>query len=496
MAKQRLILVVTILASSIAFLDSAIINVALPAIRDDLGGGLAAQQWVVDAYLLTLGSFILIAGSLSDRFGRHKILRYGLIGFLISSILCAIAPNALFLIVARGLQGLAGALLVPSSLAIIISSFKGKSQGQAIGTWTAWTGIAFIIGPLLGGLLIDYSNWRYIFAINILPIAITLYLLAMLKPDKAVSSSFKDIDLVGSLLCIVGLAGPVFALIELPRYGISDPLIFLPLVIGLATFVGFLWYEKVSTEPMLPLELFRNHNFSVGNIATFAVYAGLAAATFVLVVYLQQVAGYSALSAGMALVPVTIILFVVSPTAGKMAAKYGPRLFMGFGPIIAAIGFLAISRVGPQIDYWTELLPWVSLFGLGLAITVAPLTAAILGDVPPNQAGIASSVNNAIARVAGLLAVAAVGAVIGATFASSIDNYKFVNLSAAAITDIKASPMVTEAPKPYNNDPLVKDMLTDSSVKAFRSGILCVVLLLGAGGVISLVGIRNPSRIQ
>jgi len=489
-------LVVTILASTIAFLDSAIINVALPAIRDDLGGGLSAQQWVVDAYLLTLGSFILIAGSLSDRFGRHKILGYGLVGFLLSSILCAVAPTSEFLIVARALQGVAGALLVPSSLAIIISSFKGKAQGQAIGTWTAWTGIAFIIGPLLGGILIDYANWRYIFAINVVPILITLYLLSKLTADKPAVSSLKDVDLIGSLLCVLGLAGPVYSLIELPRYGFSDPVIYVPLIGGILIFIGFLFYEKSIKHPMLTLSLFKNHNFSVGNIATLAVYAGLSAATFVLVVYLQQVAGYSALSAGLALVPVTVILFVLSPIMGRQSAIYGPRLFMGLGPIIAALGFLAISRLGPEINYWTQLLPWIVVFGVGLGVTVAPLTAAILGDVPPAQAGIASAINNAVARVAGLLAVAAVGAVIGATFANSIDNYKFQNIPDALVVKVKDSPMVTKAPRPFQNDPVVKDMLVDSSVLAFRSGILCVVLLLSAGGVISLIGIRNPTRVQ
>lgn len=496
MTKQRLVLAVTILASTVAFLDSAIVNVALPAISEDLGGGLSAQQWVVDAYLLTLGSFILIAGSLSDRFGRQRILKYGLVGFLVASILCAIAPNAQFLIASRALQGIAGALLVPSSLAIIISTFKGQAQGKAIGTWTAWTGMAFIIGPLVGGFLIDYANWRWIFAINVVPIFITLFLLSKLQADKPSTSSLKDIDFIGSFLCVIGLGATVFALIEQNHFGFSSPYIMSSLFIGLISLIGFVFYEKSARRPMLPLSLFRNHNFSVGNLATVAVYAGLSASTFILVVYLQQVSGYSALAAGLSLLPVTIILFLISPTTGKLAGKYGPRLFMGLGPIISALGFLAISRVGVEINYWTQLLPWIIVFGIGLGITVAPLTSAILGDVPPSDAGIASAVNNAVARIAGLLAIAALGVVISSSFAGSIDNYKFINLPKDTISSVKDAPMVTKPPKPYQNDLVIEDMLKDSSVKAFRSGIMFVVVLLGLGGVISLIGIKNPTRVQ
>ena len=494
--QQRLVLVVSILASFVAFLDGAIVNVALPAIQRELGGGLAAQQWIVDAYLLTLGSLILIAGSLSDILGRKKILTLGLWGFGIASLLCAVAPSSGLLIVFRALQGIAGALLVPSSLALIISTFSGPAQGKAIGSWTAWTGISFILGPLVGGVLVDQASWRWIFAINVLPIAITLYLLSKVKAAKDTQSG-ASVDFVGALLCALGLGGSVYALIEQQHYGWGNPHIYISLIAGVALLAGFLLYEKRTKNPMLPLSLFRNHNFSVGNIATLSVYAGLTASFFLLVVFLQQVSGYSALAAGVAGVPVTLILFLLSPKTGGLAGKYGPRLFMGFGPIIASVGFLLMLRLGAHVNYWSQLFLPIVIFGMGLAITVAPLTSAILGDVPQDKAGIASAVNNAVARVAGLLAVAAVGAVVAAQFASVV-NQKMSSTSVPAntITVAKQVTLQTTPPKPYQSDPAFQKALSDASVSAFHAGVLTIAGLLMAGGVISLVGIRNPARGQ
>lgn len=492
---QRLVLVVSILAAFVAFLDGAIVNVALPAIQRDLGGGLATQQWVVDAYLLTLGSLILIAGSLSDLLGRRRILSLGLIGFAIASVLCALAPSSGALVAFRALQGIAGALLVPSSLALIIATFSGPAQGKAIGTWTAWTGISFILGPLVGGFLVDQASWRWIFAINVLPIAITLYLLRRVRigNDKPKRT---PIDFVGTILTAFGLGGSVFALIEQPHYGWGDPLIYLPLVIGLVLLAAFLYYEKVADHPMLPLSLFRNHNFSVGNIATLSVYAGLTASFFILVVFLQQVAGYSALAAGLAGVPVTLILFLLSPKTGALAGKYGPRLFMGFGPIVASLGFLMMLHLGAHVNYWSQLFLPICLFGVGLAITVAPLTAAILGDVPPDKAGIASAVNNAVARIAGLVAVAAVGAVVAAQFGSIIDQkMASASVPSSTITKAKEVTFETTPPKPYQHNDQFQSALSDASVSAFHSGVLTIAGLLIVGGVISLIGIRNPQRV-
>jgi len=410
--QHKLVLLVAVLASFVAFLDGSVVNVALPAITRELGGGLALQQWVVDAYTITLGALMLVAGSLSDLFGRKRILLWGLLGFGVTSLACAVAPSGDVLVASRAAQGVAGALLVPSSLALIISAFSGEAQGKAIGTWTAWTGIAFVIGPLLGGFLVDTVSWRLVFGINVLPIAVTLWLLGRLKADEKIRSS-SHVDGLGTVLCGLGLAGPVFALIEQPRRGWADPVVWLPLAVGLVMLFAFLWHERTAKNPMLPLVLFKIRNFTVGNIATTAIYAGLSLATFVIVVFEQQVAHYTALEAGLSLLPITIIMFFLSPRFGALAGKYGPRWFMTAGPIIAGLGFLWMLSVGAAANYWTEILPGVLIFGVGLSVTVAPLTSAVLGDIPPEHAGVGSAVNNAISRIAGLVAVAAIGLIVG-----------------------------------------------------------------------------------
>jgi EmrB/QacA subfamily drug resistance transporter len=410
--QQRLVLIVAIMASFVGALDGFIVNVALPAISRDLGGGLVVQQWVVDAYLLTLGSCILIAGSLSDLFGRRRVLEAGLVWFGITSLLCAIAPNGPVLIMARALQGVAGALLVPSSLALIISNISGPAQGKAIGAWTAWFSIAAVTGPLLGGLLLAAGSWRWIFAVNVLPIILCLWLLRRLKLPQEVDKQAK-VDFPGALLCMVGLAGSVYALIEQPKYGWGDAHILVPLLGGLLLLAAFVWQESQAKQPMLPLSLFARRNFSIGNVATAAIYAGLSLSTFVLVITLQQVGGYSALQAGLAMSPVTVVMFFLSSKAGAWAGKFGPRVFMASGPVVAALGFLLMLRMQAHINYTAELLPGVLVFALGLALTVAPLTAAILGDVDTKYAGVGSAVNNAVARIAGLVAIAFAGLITG-----------------------------------------------------------------------------------
>lgn len=426
--QQRLVIVISILASFVAFLDGSVIGVALPAVTRELGGGLPVQQWVNDAYLITLGSLILIAGSFSDIFGRKKVLVGGLIGFAVTSLLCAIAPTSLVLIIARGLQGAAAALLVPSSLALIISAFSGAKQAKAIGTWTAWTGIAFIIGPLVGGVLVDVASWRYVFVINLIPIAITLWFMRSLeledKPKKA------SIDVLGGVLSAAGLSGVVYALIEQARYGWSSPIIYGTFTVGLLLLATFVYHEYRSSRPMTPLPLFKVRNFSAGNIATFFIYGGLSLLTFVLVIFLQQVAGYSALAAGAATIPITLLLFFLSPQFGALSGKYGPRFFMAVGPFIIALGALLMLLVTHQAPYLPYLLAGILLFGLGLSITVAPLTGAILGSITPDQAGIGSAINNAVARIAGLLSIALIGTFIGTTI--DLDGfYTAIMLSAA-----------------------------------------------------------------
>ncbi|WP_382307198.1 MFS transporter [Herbiconiux sp. UC225_62] len=369
---------------------------------------------MVDAYLITLGSLILLAGSLSDAFGRMRILRIGLVGFGVTSLLCAVAPTAEFLVVARLLQGGAGALLVPSSLAIIISTFSGAAQGKAIGTWTAFTGAAGLAGPLLGGLLVDTVSWRLIFAINVVPILATLWLMTRLGASAASAPAHRPkVDVVGATLGAVGLGGPVFALIEQERYPWSSPVLLVPLLIGLASLAAFIWWEGRHENPMLPLGLFRVRNFGFGNVATLFIYGAISLGFFAITVFIQQTGGFSATASGLATLPSTLVVLALSPLFGRLAGRFGPRFFMTVGPLVAGLGFFVTGTARADVDYWVQVFPGVLLVGLGLSITVAPLTSGILGSIDPARAGIGSAVNNAVARVAGLISIALVGILSG-----------------------------------------------------------------------------------
>jgi EmrB/QacA subfamily drug resistance transporter len=497
---QRLVLVASILGSFVVFLEVAAVNVALPAIERNIGGGISAQQWVVDAYLLTLGSLILIAGSLSDLFGRRRVFSAGLVGFAVTSILCAVAPDAELLVLARGLQGVAGALLVPSSMALIISHFEGPAQGKAIGTWTAWTGTAFVAGPLVGGTLVDLSSWRMVFAVNVVPVAATLLVLGRTAPEPRAGIR-TPVDLVGAALCALGLGGIIFALIEEPLRGWRAPSIYLPLTVGLAAFAGFLAHERVTPSPMLDLALFRQRNFAVGNLATIAIYGGLTAFTFLVTVFLQQVAHYSGLEGGLGMLPVMTIMFVLSPIFGRLAARHGPRLFMTAGPITSAAGFALMTSVDQRAIYPTQLLPGLIVFGLGLSATVAPLTTTILGDVDQRQAGIASAVNNAVARVAGLLAIAAIGALVTVRFEASIDRDVASQApldpeARAALALARRRPLnvAIAAAAPAASRQRLVALVQTASTDTVRAGLWAMAGLLTLGGLVSAIGITNPAR--
>ncbi|MCU1513701.1 MAG: transporter [Microbacteriaceae bacterium] len=442
---EKLVLAIAILASTVSFLDGSVITVALPAIMRELGGGLSTQQWVSDAYLITLGSLILVAGSLSDVFGRIVVLRWGLVIFGVASLACAVAPTAEVLIIARGVQGIGGALLVPSSLALILSNFRGPAQAKAIGTWTAATSGSFIAGPLLGGLFVDFLSWRWVFAINIPIIAVVLVLLFVLR-QKDVRLEGVSIDFPGAILGVFGLGLPVFALIEFQNFGWGNPLIWGSLTIGILALAAFYWRQRVAKQPMVPLALFRVRNFAVGNVSTLLIYGALSLGGFILAVFLQQVGGYPATFAGIAMLPVTIISLLGSTFIGGLAGKYGPRLFMTIGPIIGGAGFLWYLTMDTTPIYWTQVLPGVLLFGVGLTITVAPLTSAILGAIDEKQSGIASAINNAVSRIAGLIAIAMLGLIIG----SKLD------------------------------------------LGGFHRTVIVTACLLFAGGVVSFAGIRNP----
>ncbi|WP_082098848.1 MFS transporter [Demequina iriomotensis] len=411
---QVTVLWIAILGSFVAFLDGSIVTVALPAIASDLGGGVALQQWVVDAYLITLGALILVAGSVSDLFGRLRVLRIGLLGFGATSLAIALAPTGAFLIGARLLQGIAGALLVPSSLALIMSTFRGPAQAKAIGTWTGATTGAFVAGPVLGGLLTDYASWRWAFAINLLPIAVTLVLLARLG-QRDVRRENATVDYAGAVLCALGLGAAVFALVEQPRLGWADPRIVASGALGIAALVAFFWRQARAKDPMLPLALFRARNFAWGNLTTWFAYGALALNGFIVSVYLQQGAGLSATAAGLSELPITVLMIVFSSRVGVLGGRFGPRIFMTVGPVVMGIGSFMLVAISTDFDYWTQALPGIVVFGIGLTLMVAPLTSAILGAIDTERSGIASAVNNAVARIAGLVAVALVGTIVGGT---------------------------------------------------------------------------------
>lgn len=499
--QKNLILIACILGSGMAFLDGTVVNVALPAIRADLHAGLATQQWVVEAYLLTLGSLLLVGGSLGDVFGRHRVFALGVAAFGVTSALSAAAPDGTTLIVARGLQGVAGALLVPSTMGIIVSVFPEGERGAAIGSWTAWTGIATVVGPLGGGALVQAASWRWVFAINIPLALVTLWLIARAVPALEVPKDQRPkVDVIGAAMCALGLGGPVFALIQQPSWGWGDPRILASLIGGLALLAALVEVERRVPEPMLPLHLFRLRNFAVGNAATLAMYAGLNVMLFFLVLFLQQVAGYRPVVAGLALLPTTLLMFALSKRMGAWADRIGPRPFMTVGPLLAAGGLALLLRLGPDADYLTEVLPGVAVFGLGLSATVAPLTAAVLGGVDERHAGVASGVNNAVARVAGLLAVAALGAVVSSQFASQLDRH--VDRAAldppgrAALAQARSRPLAVVVPRslPPGDRAELRTAMEDASESAFHLAIGLGAALVALAAAISFAGIRDPHR--
>jgi EmrB/QacA subfamily drug resistance transporter len=495
---KRLSLLACILGSGIAMLDGTVVNVALPTIQRELGGGLAAQQWLVNGYLLTLGSLILIGGSLGDLFGERRVFALGVSGFGVASLGCALSPSIGVLVGARALQGVAGALLVPSSLAVIVNTFPESERGKAIGSWTAWVGIAGVLGPLAGGELLALASWRWIFLMN-LPLVIACVSLIRIAIPRAPPRARhgRRIDLTGAALCVAGLGGPVFALIEQPRLGWSSPAVLVPLIVGGALFVLFMLYESRASDPMLPLELFRRRNFSAGNIETFAMYAGLAILFFFLILFLQQIGGYTPLKSGLATLPVTVVMFSLSRRFGALADRFGPRFFMGVGPLIAACGLLLFQRVGLKVDYLGEVLPGLLVFSLGLSMTVAPLTAAVLAGAE-RQAGIASGVNNAVARVAGLLGTAAVGAAISASFASSIDgSLAGTRLGSSAQEALSAAkrlplgrPQVSGLPPRQAH--ALSVAAEQASLHSFHLGMAIAAVLVAIGGLVGSTAIRNP----
>lgn len=408
MTRQQLfVLIATILGSCIAFLDGSIVYLALPKIGLGLHVGFSGLQWIVDGYMLSLSALIIIGGSLGDIFGRKKIYLMGLIGFGVMSLICAVSPNATFLIVARIIQGIFGALLIPGSLSIINTSFPLGQRGKAIGIWTAYTSIASVISPLIGGAILDSFSWRYIFLINVPLIALCL-IFAWPAIQESRDPDCRKLDIPGATFAILALAGITYGIIQGPVTHWNVVTI-LSIIVGVVFAVCFVVTENRSKDPMVDLKLFKSRNFAGSNIMTFLMYGGFSGLLFALIIYLQTTMKYSSLKAGFATLPISILMFLFAGKVGGLSTKYGARMFMTVGPILGAIGIFLLYTLQPGNSYTASVLPGITLFGIGFVLMVAPLTTTVMTSVSDDDSGIASGVNNAVSRVAGLLVVAALG---------------------------------------------------------------------------------------
>jgi EmrB/QacA subfamily drug resistance transporter len=439
------------LGSGLTLLDGSVVNVALRTMGDDLDASLSQLQWITNGYFLSLASLILLGGSLGDRLGRRRVFVIGTVWFAVASLLCGVAPNAEVLIAARVLQGVGGALLTPGSLAMIQGAFRAEDRSRAIGAWSGLGGIAAALGPLVGGLLVDHASWRWIFLIN-LPLAVlTVWLAQRWVPETRDPRAQGRFDLAGAALASLALAGTTWALTD--AGGSTTPW---AAGIGLLAAVGFLVVERRVADPMVPLGLFADRTFSAANAMTLVVYAALGAMLFFLVLQLQTVSGYTALEAGLATLPITACMLGLAARGGALAERIGPRIPMTFGPLVMAAGTLLLLDVGADVSWWRDVLPGLTVFGLGLALMVAPLTATVLAAAPDEEAGIASGINNAVARAGSLLAVAALPMAVGLAG----DDYR---------------------------DPALFDA-------AYASAMVACAVLLAVGGVLSWFSI--PSRVR
>ena len=455
-AAGRWVIAATVLGSGMAAIDATVVGIALPTIGREFSASLGTLQWVVTGYTLTLAAFLLLGGSLGDLYGRRRVFCLGVVWFIVASAVCGLAVDSTMLVIARVVQGVGGALLTPGSLAILQASFSPKDRGAAIGAWSGLGGVAAAAGPLLGGYLIAAASWRWIFFIN-LPVGAAVLIMSIRHvPESHDPTATGHIDVGGALVGVAALAGITYALIEGPERGFGSLSVLIVLVAGLVGAVAFVLVERASPAPMLPLHLFANRQFSVTNGVTFVVYGALGGALFLFPVELQVVNGYTPLQSGVALLPLTFVMLVLSARSGRLASRIGPRLQMGAGPVVVGAGLALLVRSTDSGSYLTGVLPAVLVFALGLAITVAPLTSTAMGSVPTEHAGVASAVNNYVARVASLLAVAVLPALVGISGSSYLHP---AELSAA-----------------------------------FRKAMIISAVTCALGGVIAAIGIRNPTR--
>ncbi len=454
--RGRWVIVATVLGSGIAMLDATVVGIALPSIGRDFHGGVGTLQWVVTGYSLTLAAFLLLGGALGDRFGRKRVFSIGIVWFAAASAVCGIAPNAGLLVAARVVQGIGGALLTPGSLAILQASFRPDDRARAIGAWSGLGGVAGAAGPLVGGYLIAIGSWRWVFFINLPVSAAVLVITARHVPESRDPTSTGRVDTAGAALAVVFLAGLTYGLIEAPTRGWTSPAVAACLVVAGLAAPAFLLVEHRQAHPMLPLRLFRSRQFSGANAVTFAVYGALGGALFLLPVELQIVKGYSPLESGVALLPLTLVMLAFSARSGALSARIGPRLQMTVGPLIVGAGLLLLTRATDPGSYWTQVFPAVLLFAIGLAVTVAPLTSTAMSAAPPQHTGVASAVNNVVARAAGLLAVAVLPLLAGLTGAAALSSTELAS--------------------------------------GFRTAMVISSLVCAAGGGLAALTIRNPTR--
>jgi EmrB/QacA subfamily drug resistance transporter len=415
------VLLATVLGSGIAFLDATVVNVALPTIGEDLDAGIAGLQWVVNAYTLTLAGLLLLGGSLGDHYGRRRVFVIGVVWFAAASLLCGLAPTIETLIAARALQGIGGALLTPGSLAIIEASFRQEDRAPAIGAWSGLGGVTAALGPFLGGWLVEAATWRLIFLINLPLAAVVVWVAGRHVPESRDPGAVPGLDYTGAALAAFGLAGVVYALTDGPTAGWTSTPILLAGLAGVAALVAFVVWERRSRHPMLPLDIFASRQFTAANLVTLVVYGALGGALFLMPIQLQRVVGFSPLASGVALIPITVVMLLLSARAGRLSSRIGPRLPMTLGPLLVAGGFLLFIGIDAGSSYLTDILPGALLFAFGLTLTVAPLTATVLAAAPAEHAGIASAVNNDVARTAGLLAVAVLPVAAGISGADALE---------------------------------------------------------------------------